>query len=141
MLVWGGWDTRAAFGDGAAYSPAADAWEPTAAADAPSPGLGHAAVWTGAEMLVWGGLGGDGPLGRVLADGGRYDPVGERWAALPAEGALALELGHLAADGGRGDADGVVAHQRLGRHRRRLPDVVLDDGLQDAFFAFGKPEL
>src|SRR5439155_20893762 len=59
MLVWGG---RANFltsggnlGDGGRYDPATDSWKPIAMAGAPSPRSVFACVWTGTEMLVWGG--------------------------------------------------------------------------------------
>lgn len=49
---------------------------------APSPLQGRstaASVWTGAEMLVWGGEGGGG----FLDDGAGYDPRGDSWRTLP----------------------------------------------------------
>lgn len=49
---------------------------------APSPLSGRstmAAVWTGSEMLVWGG---DGPSGQ-LDDGAAYDPRTDLWRLLP----------------------------------------------------------
>ena len=39
-------------------------------AGAPSPRHAHSAVWTGTEMIVWGGYDGT----DALADGGRYVP-------------------------------------------------------------------
>jgi N-acetylneuraminic acid mutarotase len=43
----------------------------------------HAAVWTGGEMIVFGGEGKEGSL----ADGAAYDPASDRWQRLP-EGPL-----------------------------------------------------
>jgi hypothetical protein len=41
--------------------------------------VGHSAVWTGGELLIWGG----GPIGaRPLADGAAYDPAADRWRRL-----------------------------------------------------------
>ena len=37
--------------------------------------MSHTAVWTGNEMIVWGGNGDSG----VLDTGGRYDPVTNSW--------------------------------------------------------------
>ncbi len=37
----------------------------------------HTAVWTGSEMIVWGGLGN----GAVLNTGGRYNPSTDSWTA------------------------------------------------------------
>jgi hypothetical protein len=53
----------------------ADAWEPTATADAPSGRREHAAVWTDAAMIVWGGFDG----GSYLRTGGIYDPNARTW--------------------------------------------------------------
>ena len=43
---------------------------------------GHDVVWTGTELLVWGGQGSGG-----YASGARYDPVLGTWRAMSAEGA------------------------------------------------------
>ena len=39
----------------------------------------HTAVWTGSEMIVWGGYGGS----SYLNDGGRYNPAANTWTASP----------------------------------------------------------
>src|SRR6266481_480957 len=52
-----------------------DTWTPTDVPHAPPGRLGHTAVWTGSEMIVWGG---DARSG-VVATGGRYDPLGDSW--------------------------------------------------------------
>ncbi len=101
MIVWGGYgdtfysSSRArnpddqVFGDGARYDPIADVWRPMSAEGAPSPRALHSAVWTGSEMIVWGGPG--------LADGGRYDPAGDAWLPLLGEDAPA-DTGHYLLD-------------------------------------------
>ncbi len=43
----------------------------------PSPREGHTAVWTGSEMIVWGGYDG----ATRLNTGGRYNPVTDSWVA------------------------------------------------------------
>ena len=70
MIVWGG---KAGFPNprlntGGRYSPYSDDWLSTATANVPAAREGHPAVWTGNEMIVWGGLDSAG----VLNDGGRY---------------------------------------------------------------------
>lgn len=46
-----------------------------------SPRWGHAAVWTGSRMVVWGG---NDPNAGPLDDGARYDPVEDRWEPMAA---------------------------------------------------------
>ena len=50
-----------------------DTW--TATAGAPSPRSYHTAVWTGNEMIVWGGLG----VGVSFNTGGSYNPATDTW--------------------------------------------------------------
>jgi hypothetical protein len=45
-----------------------DTWTPTSTTNAPTARYQHTAVWTGSEMIVWGG----GADGSVLNTGGRY---------------------------------------------------------------------
>ena len=73
MLVWGGGaSTTTAFGDGAAYDPTGTgSWATLSATGAPSARQGHTAVWTGTEMIVWGG---SSATGAVFADGARLIP-------------------------------------------------------------------
>jgi hypothetical protein len=76
VIVWGGTDIVGreleATAGGALYDPAADAWTPMAADSAPSPRERAAAVWTGSELIVWGGFdGGADPRG----DGARFTPA------------------------------------------------------------------
>jgi hypothetical protein len=81
-VVWGGQaaDGHQPVGDGAAYDSAADRWE--VLPPAPIAGrIGASAVWTGREVLFWGG---QGEPGNTLADGAAYDPAARRWRSLPA---------------------------------------------------------
>lgn len=81
MIIFGGHDsTFAPFRDGAAYDPAADTWRTLAAFPTGLVGRDrHAAVWTGSEMIIWGGLdnNGDG-----VFNGAVYDPVGNSWTVM-----------------------------------------------------------
>jgi hypothetical protein len=54
---------------GGRYDPVGDAWTPTDVTGSPSPRTQHTAVWTGNDMIVWGG-GEDG----FLNTGGHYTP-------------------------------------------------------------------
>ncbi len=57
MIVWGGWagDYPDYFDTGGRYDPATDTWTATATGGAPPARYDHTAVWTGTEMIVWGG--------------------------------------------------------------------------------------
>lgn len=45
----------------------------------------HTAVWTGTEMIVWGGY--NGGSGSALNAGGRYNPQSNSWQATNTSGA------------------------------------------------------
>src|SRR6476620_1678572 len=79
MIVWGGLRsaTSTYLDDGARYSPSTDTWTPTSGIDTPTARAYHTAVWTGSEMIVWGGYSQEG--GGVLNSGGRYDPSTDSW--------------------------------------------------------------
>jgi hypothetical protein len=63
---------------GSRYDPATDAWiESSTSAGVPSARSDHAAVWTGTEMIVWGGYS---PGSGYVATGGRYNPAANAWA-------------------------------------------------------------
>jgi hypothetical protein len=111
MIVWGGDDAFPTedtgyaevpphpLATGGRYDPAADRWRATSARLAPPARMHHTAVWTGTEMIVWGGFGGargDAPL----ADGGRYDPARDRWTRVAMRG-IAARAHHTAVWTGR----------------------------------------
>jgi hypothetical protein len=64
----------------------------TSLVNAPSPRGHHTAVWTGSEMIVWGGLDFLGPKN----SGGAYSPATDTWRTLPTAGAPAARFGHTA---------------------------------------------
>src|SRR5262245_1808053 len=70
-----------------------DTWMATDTVGAPSARWLHTAVWTGSEMLVWGG---SDRVGSYLNTGGRYDPATDTWAALSTEGAPSARAYHTA---------------------------------------------
>ena len=94
MIVWGGLDD-ATFGNtdtGARYDPSTDTWAATSIVNAPEPRADFTAVWTGSEMIVWGGIADDG-----YADhGGRYDPSTDSWVTLAQVNAPLARFGHTA---------------------------------------------
>jgi len=83
MLVWGGYldlDGLPRVADGAAYNPVTNTWRPISNIGAPSARSECATVWTGTEMIVWGGNSG------YTAAGGRYNPATDTWTAMPTAG-------------------------------------------------------
>jgi hypothetical protein len=77
MIVWGGGAPPDVRGDGAAYDPASDSWRKLP--DPPiDPRIGHAAVWSGDRMYIWGGT-----STVSFGDGAVFDPTDEDWSGLP----------------------------------------------------------
>jgi N-acetylneuraminic acid mutarotase len=95
MVVWGGLD-GAFVNTGGRYNPANNTWTATATANAPAVRSGVPSIWTGTEMLVWGGVGGSIISQFALSTGGRYNPAANTWAALPALNAPNPRTGHRA---------------------------------------------
>lgn len=73
MIIWGGDTIGVNRNDGAAYDPVTNTWTAVSTAGAPSPRSRHTAVWTGSNMIVWGGLPGPTNAGAV------YDPATDAW--------------------------------------------------------------
>ncbi|HVM46766.1 MAG TPA: hypothetical protein VMU04_02015 [Candidatus Acidoferrum sp.] len=94
VIVWGGDSGVYPYNlnDGGRFNPAANSWTPLPINGAPAARASHTAVWTGSEMVVWGG-GGD---TRVLNDGACYNPSANTWTALPTGGAPAARENHTA---------------------------------------------
>ncbi len=93
MIVWGGYSWNGSFpvtahvvfyNDGAAYDPTTRTWK-TIAASPLAPREASVAVWTGTEMLVFGGGGpGSKPTtgGVAYYDGAAYNPSTNTWRKL-----------------------------------------------------------
>jgi uncharacterized protein (TIGR03437 family) len=71
MIVWSGFaGTLNTYSNtGGRYNPATDAWTATSTAGAPNSRRSHTAVWTGSEMIIWGGDNNNDPY---FNTGGRY---------------------------------------------------------------------
>lgn len=79
MIVWGGLDIQQQLSSaGARYSPDTDDWTLTSMTNAPTGRTDHTAVWTGSEMIVWGGVDSFG----VTNTGARYRPASDTWEPL-----------------------------------------------------------
>lgn len=82
MVIWGGQGATPGnplLNTGGRYNPATSTWLPTTISGAPSGRSGALTVWTGNEMIIWGGFGNSG----WTNTGGRYDPVANTWSPLP----------------------------------------------------------
>jgi N-acetylneuraminic acid mutarotase len=105
LLVWGGItpDLKRSFRSGARYDPRMDRWTPMKSVDTAPAVWGSQAVWTGTEMIVWGGShrNGDDEINQVIRTGAAYDPVKNTWRTLSAEGAPAARFFHTAVWDGR----------------------------------------
>src|SRR6266853_1805735 len=74
----------------AAVDPCIDDWSETSMTNAPAARTFHSAVWTGSEMIIWGG--GGGPLNT----GGRYNPATNTWTATSGTNAPSARIDHTA---------------------------------------------
>ena len=76
MIVWGGDNGSSFLNTGGRYNPGTDSWTATSTTNAPVGRQDFTAVWTGSEMIVWGGF-----TGTYLNTGGRYNPTMDSWTA------------------------------------------------------------
>ncbi len=93
MIVWGGEVSSGitTTNSGGRYNPATDAWSSLATNAAPSPRIFHTAIWTGSEMIVWGGVGQD-----RFNTGGRYNPITNAWTPTSSTGTPSARSLHRA---------------------------------------------
>ena len=76
------YDSDRYLNDGGRYNPAANSWAAVNHQLGAPPRANRTAVWTGSEMIVWGGFDGS-----ALNDGGRYNPAANSWTAVSTTGA------------------------------------------------------
>jgi len=95
LIVWGGYESGSsgstALDTGGLFVPATGSWSSIQTEDAPIARYGHSAVWSGAEMIVWGGINGG-----LLATGGRYDPSSGDWIEMISGGGPSSRIHHTA---------------------------------------------
>ena len=83
LLVWGGHiysHDEPIFDDGAAYNPTTHRWRRLPVAPL-GPRFGATGVWTGSEVVIWGG---EGKSLAVLNDGAAYNPASNTWRPITA---------------------------------------------------------
>ncbi len=95
MIVWGGDAGPFALDSGSIYELQQDSW--TATAELPilpieDQRYNHTAVWTGTEMVIWGGLN----FAGALDNGARFDPAAQSWTVLSQVGAPSARWSHSA---------------------------------------------
>lgn len=89
MIVWGGYNTDYStflLQNGAGYNPETDSWKSISTVGAPTGRRSHKAIWTGTEMIVYGG--------QIYVEatnswpptntGGRYNPTTDTWEPISA---------------------------------------------------------
>ena len=102
LIVWGGAYLDAnyyptSYGDGGVYDPRSNSWQTVNLSGAPSARAAHTAVWTGTEMIVWGGASESsvGSLDVVIRNNGAiYNPTSNNWRPM-ADAPMSLH-GHTA---------------------------------------------
>src|SRR5437868_5683010 len=117
MIVWGG-DGISYSNTGGKYDPGLNTWTATSTTSAPAARGYHTAVWTGSEMIVWGGFGN----GSSLNTGGRYTPgpgIGPWTATSTTTNAHGEPYTQL--PGGRLYDHHRQRHHRARHHRHRQP--------------------
>ena len=85
MVIWGGSPDRSTgLNSGARYDPTSNTWTATSTgANCPSVRMDHSAIWSGTEMIVWGG-----GSGFSTNSGGRYNPSTDSWVATFSNGVV-----------------------------------------------------
>lgn len=93
MIVWGGYNYNVAsyFKTGGRYNPDTDSWQTITTTNAPAEREQHSAVWTGSEMIVWGGNNFN-----WLDSGGRYNPTLDQWVSISLDNAPSRRRSHTA---------------------------------------------
>ena len=109
MIVWGGAGPSLRFNgpgpqetknNGGRYNPARDLWSSIETNEAPVARTSHTALWTGHEMIVWGGTTNPSlqfSASSLLNSGGRYDPDLNAWTSMASSGAPTARFQHSAA--------------------------------------------
>jgi hypothetical protein len=96
MLVWGGVGGTVASPNplltGSRYNATSNSWSALPTSGAPAARTAHEAVWSGAEMLVWGGT----DLTTNLNTGGRYHVISNRWSDITTNNAPSPRAEHTA---------------------------------------------
>lgn len=101
MIVWGGNVTvnGRSIPEGGIFNPDNMSWSDIRTAGAPLRYSGHSAVWTGSQMIVWGGKPLPGANGSAIGEtneGGIWDLATNSWTAMRVAGAPSARTLHQA---------------------------------------------
>jgi len=86
-IIWGGRTTgfpSTIITNGAKYNPTTNTWTTISTVNAPLNNVNNkagAALWTGTEMIIWGGAN---AVGTSIQTGARYNPVTNTWTTMAA---------------------------------------------------------
>lgn len=96
LIMWGGCACSTATcstsapgqNKGSVYDPVTNAWTVMTTTSAAAGRSYGAMVWTGSQMIVWGGVSNNNSSGvdTLVSTGGRYDPNTNTWAAIASSG-------------------------------------------------------
>ena len=89
VVAWQGYDGGSQYGG--RYDPSQDSWQPIATANQPSTRRLYPVVWTGTEVIIWGGCD---QLSTAYGTGARYDPVADRWTTMSTTNAPTARCQH-----------------------------------------------
>ena len=99
VLIWGGKVPPGVSGnngvltnEGALFNPETNSWRAISTRNAPSPRMDHVAVWTGTQMIVFGG---SDNTRNIKGNGGIYDLKTDTWVSFASEIA-SQRVGHTA---------------------------------------------
>jgi N-acetylneuraminic acid mutarotase len=94
MIVWGGIADAGLIrvNNGGKYDPGTNSWTATSLTNVPASRSEHTALWTGSEMIVWGGYNGS----TGFNTGGKYNPGTDSWTTTSTVTAPTARWSHSA---------------------------------------------
>jgi N-acetylneuraminic acid mutarotase len=124
LLVWGGvlQGGQRTCNTGARYDPKRNRWSLLPEKGAPTTARGMSVVWTGKEMIVWGGGHPDGEskINQPLRTGARYNPETDSWRPVSDRHTLEGRFYHAAAWTG--------AEMVIWGGNRQAPNIFFNNG-------------
>lgn len=93
MLIWRGLSEDYTFGDGPKFNLQTNAWTTISAVNAPTSRFNFTSVWTGTEMIIFGGR-----LAGIIhrTDNKKYNPLTDTWTNISTVNAPTARINHTA---------------------------------------------